>query len=73
MKINSYNLGGHMVTIKVTIKEIELIRERVLSRFAFKKEPLIVLIIKEYSSWLNRNGVIFDLQIEEDTEYGSDE
>ena len=55
--------------IKLSHKDLERIRYETLAMFAFRQEPLLVLIIKEYTGFLKRNGVDLDIEIEEEVEY----
>lgn len=57
------------ITIDITIKDIEYMKTEVMGRFAVSREELFVLMIREYTGYLKRKGVDFEVNVEEQTEY----
>lgn len=63
----------YMNKVKVSLKELEDLRYRILCKFPGNSDNLQVLTIKEFAGLLKRKDIDIELEIEEETTQEAEE
>ena len=58
-----------MTKVVISLKELEMIKYTVISRFHFSTDDIMTLTIKELTGYLQRKGVMIEIELEEETDY----
>ncbi len=58
-----------MTKINISLKELDMIKYTVNSRFQHSSDDMMTLVIKEFLSVLKRKGLELEVEIEKEVEY----